>query len=103
MAELAEQKVHFGRGPSTADVICVAIGSGVSYELRASFSGRRGHTREDGREEVLGHRRGILLDVSLVVVEGPVVAASLKRLGILHHLVVQQIEVFMGNDVFDDD
>lgn len=38
MAELAEQKVHFGRGPRTVDVIWVAMGSVVLVSADASIS-----------------------------------------------------------------
>lgn len=40
MAEFAEQKVHFGRGPRTVDVIWVAMGSVVLINTNSYFQDR---------------------------------------------------------------
>lgn len=101
MAELAEQNVHFGRGPKTAEVICVAIGSANSQKLDVSLMGAMCLTGKHARMEIVGYWRRILLNVALVVVERALVPPGKESFGVFHHPDVEVVEMLMGHDVFN--
>lgn len=59
-------------------------------------------TGVDGVVEPPRSHGRVLLDVSLVVVKGTVLA-GLEVVGVLHHLGVELVEGAVGDHVFDDD
>lgn len=61
-------------------------------------------TREDGGREELDNRRGVELEVPLVIVERSVLTSSLQYPGVGDHAGVEGVEVRVGGyPVYDDE
>lgn len=92
------------------EVICVAIGS-RKHKIKVSANKSSFYvsapesklTSKDGRVEILGHWRSILLNVAPIVVEGSLVASGQESLGVFDHLSIQFVEMLMRNHVLNDD
>lgn len=63
---------------------------------------------DDGIEEDLGVEefgrwRGVLLDISWIVVVWTVLLARLEDEGVLYHTWIKVVDKIMGNDIVDND
>lgn len=68
----------------------------------------RGDLVDDGIEEDLGVEefggwRGVLLDISWIVVVWTVLLARLEDEGVLYHTWIKVVDKIMGNDIVDND
>ncbi|CAJ2511413.1 Uu.00g070380.m01.CDS01 [Anthostomella pinea] len=60
-------------------------------------------TGKDRWVKILSPRRRILLQITWVIVEGPIFTTGLEGASILNHLGVEEVEMFMWDHVFHDD